>query len=235
MGAAGGMIEDFMGEILEFPIFRELKKESVRELLSGGIMHSNKHREILYRHGDAADTFSLVLRGAYKLTKPTTHGDDVIMYFSCPGDVLGALVMPHPKGLYPVSVIAMGPSLVWKIPKRTYMEKWMSNTQVAVQLQNLIYSRMALLQDEKTLQKSPLSRKVAYLLLQLMEKYSLEGQGVLPIPVTRKEIADALGSTVESVIRVMSEWSQSGIVKTNEKHIEILRPGRIVEIFSEKR
>ncbi len=228
-----GSIENFLPEILAYPIFQGLKKEQVLELLLGGVTRSSKHREYLYRQGDPANFFSIVLRGAYKLTKPTPQGDDVILYFSCPGDAIGALVMAHPMGVYPVSVVAMGPSLVWQIPKKTYQQSWMTNASVTIRLQNLVFNRMSLLQGEKTRQKTPVAQKVAYVVLQLIEKYSTEGENILPVPVTRKEIADSIGSSVESVIRVMSEWSQAGLVRTNESHIEVLNTARIVEMLKQ--
>jgi CRP-like cAMP-binding protein len=88
-------------------------------------------------------------------------------------------------------------------------------------------------QDQKILNKSPLQQKVAHLLLELLEKYSAESDGILPIPLTRREIADSLGSTVESVIRIMSDWSRQGIIQTTEHHIEILEPDKVVQILKE--
>ena len=54
----------------------------------------------------------------------------------------------------------------------------------------------------------------------------------LPLPITRKEIAEACGASVESVIRVMSDWSKQGFINTQDAHIEILRMDKILEILS---
>jgi len=58
----------------------------------------------------------------------------------------------------------------------------------------------------------------------------LEGQP-LPLPLTRKEIANTLGSSVEAVIRIMSEWSKEGIIQTIGKHIQILKPEKMIKIL----
>lgn len=233
MPSSANSVEPFLAEIQHFPVFEGLSRDRIQRLLAGGMMQSSKHREILYRNGDEAHSFALVLRGAYKLIRNTARGDDVIMYFSSPGDVVAALIMPQPHAMYPVSVVSMGPSLIWKIPRKTYLDEWMKDPEVTIRLQNLLFNRMSLLQDEKTLNKSPLPRKVAFLLLQLMERYSAEEEGILPIPLTRKEIADSLGSTVESVIRIMSDWSHQGILRTNDQYIEILQPSKVVELLKE--
>lgn len=233
MPSSQNSIDTFLPEIEHFPAFEGLSRERIARLLVGGAMQASKHREVLYRTGDEAHSFALVLRGAYKLVRSSARGDDVIMYFSSPGDVIAALIMPQPHPICPVSVVSMGPSLVWKIPRKTYLDEWMKDPEVTMRIQNLLFNRMSLLQDEKTMHKSPLPRKVAFLLLQLMERYSAEEDKILPIPLTRKEIADSLGSTVESVIRIMSDWSHQGIVKTHEQYIEILQPSKVVDILKE--
>jgi CRP/FNR family transcriptional regulator len=226
-------IETFLSEIESFPLLEGLSRSEILALLESGKMRGTRHRETLYQLGDKAECFSLVLRGAFKLVRSSPKGDDVIMYFSSPGDVIAALIMAQPMAIYPVSVVSMGPSLVLEIPKKTYVDTWSRNGRIVMKMQNLIFNRMSVMQDQKLLNKSPLVLKVAHLLLQLMERYSNESEGLLPIPLTRQEIADSLGSTVESVIRIMSDWSHKGILKTNDQHIEILQPGRVVEILKE--
>jgi CRP/FNR family transcriptional regulator len=227
-------IETFLPEIKQFSLFRACDKPTLLNLFSGARMQASKHREVLYKTGEPATKFSLVLRGAYKLIRTTPRGDDVIVYFAAPGDAIAALVMAQENALYPVSAIAMGPSLVLEIPRATYVAKWMRHHDIVLQLQGLLYNRMVLLQDEKLLNKSPLDLKIAHLLLQLTEKYSAESDGILPIPLTRREIADSLGASVESVIRIMSDWTQKKIIATSEQHIEVLEAGRIAEMIDVK-
>jgi CRP/FNR family transcriptional regulator len=226
-------IETYMAELEQFPIFKDLKRSEIQDLLRGGKIRGTRHRELLYTLGAEAHFFALVLRGAYKLARVSPRGDDVIMYFSSPGDVIAALIMPQPHAVYPVNVISMGPSLVIELPRSRYIESWAVHSQMTVRIQNLLFNRMSRLQDEKLINKNPLQQKVAYLLLQLMEKYSEESDGVLPIPLTRQEIADSLGASVESVIRIMSDWSQKRLIKTSDQHIELLDPGKIVQFLKE--
>ncbi|HRO68558.1 MAG TPA: Crp/Fnr family transcriptional regulator [Pseudobdellovibrionaceae bacterium] len=220
-------------EIAELPLFEGMSKESVLEVLAGGSLRLHKHREILYHAGDEAGSFSLVLNGAYKLIRPTPRGDDLIVYFATPGDVIGALVMGKSGSSYPVTAKAMGPSRCYVIPKSTFQKSWAGNALLQQRLNSFLYSRMSLIQDEKTMARAPLPQRVAALLLQLLERSSRENEQILPLPLTRQEIADSLGVAVESVIRIMSDWSHHGIIRTNDRLIEILKPERIIEIIKE--
>lgn len=88
--------------------------------------------------------------------------------------------------------------------------------------------------DQRALGKASLSQKLAAQLINLLEKNPKENDMELPLPLTRKELADSLGATSESIIRIMSEWSKQGIIQTHDHHIRLLKPEKILEILKEK-
>ncbi|MCB0368426.1 MAG: cyclic nucleotide-binding domain-containing protein, partial [Bdellovibrionales bacterium] len=112
-----GALEASLSELLGFSIFEGLSKEQILELCQGGQILTSSHRDVLFPFGREAHFFGIVLSGAYKLTKPSPLGEDVIVHFSTPGDVLAAFIMTQPKPRFPVSAISMGPSRFLKIPK----------------------------------------------------------------------------------------------------------------------
>lgn len=226
-------LEILYREVADLPIFRGFDRASLGEILAHGHVGLHKHRENLYRAGDEADSFAVVLNGAYKLLRPTPRGDDLIVYFATPGDVIGALVMGRAGSVYPVTARAMGPSRVYILPRSTFERSWAGNLVLQQRLNSFLYSRMTLIQDEKTMARAPLAQRVAALLLQLLERGSGEQEQILPLPLTRQEIADTLGVAVESVIRVMSDWSHRGMIRTNDRQIEILRPDLVINIIKE--
>lgn len=221
---------------MSIPTIKDIQKVSALELfqgssdsevnasIKGSLIKQLKHRQILYAAGDRAERFCIVIEGALKLVRPTPRGDDVIVHFATPGDVVGGLLMNQNNNtsIYPITAKAMGPSVVLCIPRSTYTEHWAPNAKLQMRMQSLLYQRMSRIQDEKTLYRSPLQQRIAALLISLWDKEAESESNLLSIPLTRQEIADTLGVAVESVIRVMSEWNQSGIIKSNEKHLEIV-------------
>jgi CRP-like cAMP-binding protein len=218
-------------DLTTFSLFEGLDRNIMSDLLSGGGTKTHKHREVLYHAGTEADSFAVVLAGAYKLVKPTPRGDDLIVYFATPGDVIGALVMSQPGSPYPVTAKAMGPSKIYSIPRSTFQRAWISNAQIQQRLNSFLFSRMSLVQDERALSRAPLEQRVAGMLLKLLERSSKDNERIVPLPLTRQEIADSLGAAVESVIRIMSEWSQQGMIKTTDRQIEILRPDQVIDLL----
>lgn len=223
-------IEAALNELLAFSIFSDCTKSQMADLCHDGKIIFSSHKERIIHFGEEAHFFGIVLSGAYKLSKPSFQGEDVIVHFSTPGDVIAAFIMAQPKPLYPVSATSMGPSRFLKIPKEVYLTQWKKNPDLIFKIQNLLSTRMNLLQQNKALHKAPLTQKIATLLMNLIEIHPSDEGLVLPLPLTRKEIADSVGATPESVIRIMSDWSKQGFLQTNDQTIKILRPDKIIEI-----
>lgn len=226
-------LEGAIAELMAFPLFHDLSRGSILELCRGGEIHTSRHREVLFRFSQEAGWFGIVLSGAYKLSRPSPGGEDTIVHFSTPGDVIAAFIMAQPRPLFPVSAIAMGPSRLLKIPRQAYITSWKQNPDLIFRIQNLLSSRMSLMQDQRVLVRAPLSLKVANLLINLLDKNPRDEGLELPLPLTRKEIADNLGASVEAVIRVMSEWSKQGWIETNDQHIRVLRPDVLLNQLKE--
>lgn len=212
------------------PVFTGMSASEIQELIKGGVAASTKHREVLFRAGDQAEYIALVVLGAYKLVRHDVSGNESVMHFASPGDTIGALVMLKPNGVFPVTCVSIGISMVLKIPRATYLRSWAGNPVLQQRISGMLYQRMSHIQEEKAQQRQHLSVKVAHLLLSLLEKYSAGSDHILPIPITRQELADSVGASVESVIRLMSDWSTEGILRPDSRQIEVLRLDRLAEI-----
>lgn len=224
-------LEPVLPELMALPLFAAIPQSKLLELCTGASVQVNRHREVLFSAGDAALNFGVVLNGAYKLCRPSPMGEDVIMHFSTHGDIIAAGVMSKPGAAYPVSAISMGASRFLKIPKAQFLEAWTKDHELMLRVQSYISTRMVALQDQKIMGRAPLNQKIAALLMNLLEKNHGEEALTLPLPLTRKEIADTLGASVESVIRVMSEWSKLGLIQTTDQNIKVLRLAKIIEIL----
>ena len=66
-------------------------------------------------------------------------------------------------------------------------------------------------------------KRIAIFLLDLLERIqnTYGSTSRITIPLTRQDIADRVGSTVETVIRILSTWSKQKLIDTQDKYIEI--------------
>lgn len=79
--------------IRQFQIFENIDREAIEKALTDARIKILKHREYVYRAGDVAQSFCLVLDGAVKLIRHSPRGEDIIVHFALRGDLVGALLM----------------------------------------------------------------------------------------------------------------------------------------------
>lgn len=221
---------DLIEKIRHFEIFQDIDSTILKQALFNAIVKNYKHRESVYRAGDEVHSFCIVVEGAIKLIRHSPKGEDRIMHFAVQGDIVGALLLNQSDSvIYPISAKSMGPTQVISIPKATFKEYWQYDIRLQNKLNSLLYKRMRNIQDEKTLFTSPLRVRVASLLLKHLDQDSSHNQP-LSLSLTRQEIADVLGVSVESVIRIMSEWHEDGtICRYVEKGPECLNVKKLIQ------
>ena len=76
--------------------------------------------------------------------------------------------------------------------------------------------------------------RVARVLLTLADRVGrMEGESwVVPVALNRQEIADMVGTTQETAIRIMSRWAKDGIVETTSEGFVIARRRVLEEIHA---
>ena len=65
--------------------------------------------------------------------------------------------------------------------------------------------------------------RIALIILQLCDSYGNENSNgvTLQVPLTRQDIAEMAGTTVESTIRVMSRWQKDGLIERDKRFLTI--------------
>lgn len=66
--------------------------------------------------------------------------------------------------------------------------------------------------------------RIASTLIRLAYMSSHEGMRCINLHLTRKDIANMVGTTIETTIRIMSRFQKEGIIETTKDGITILRP-----------
>lgn len=202
----------------QFPkeILDSIPIDSKNLLLSHGTIISLPRHGHLFNQGDSANYFYLLLDGYIKLTQTQGAHSKVLLDIVAPGDFIGIPLMQlNQECQYPVSAQVLNACIVLKCSKDFFKSRFQNNIYLnnlgAVQTQ----SRLLKLQQDRHLPHLHLNQKVAYFLTERIAPLK-------HIKITRQDIADAIGSTSESVIRVISEWAKEGLISSHNQEIQIL-------------
>lgn len=180
-----------------------------------GSRRSFAHDEELYAEGDRADCWFKVVSGTVRICKLMADGRRHIAEFLYGGDCFGL----DGSGERVFAAEAVGDVIVMRfnraaterlIDERPEIARRMCN----MTLRNLAHAQTRLL----LLGRMTAPERVASFLIELAERRDV--QRVLDVPMSRNDIADYLGLTIETVCRVLSAMKRDGA-------IAILHPHRI--------
>lgn len=212
-----------MVELNKIPIFNTLSGSDVKEITPYFIPASFKKREVIFSEGDPSEWLYVVTEGKVKITKLSQDGKEIILEVVPPLDFFGGIAVM--RGFpYPANAVAMEDTKLLKISRSNLMR-------ILDRFPNLMYC-MALQVGERvkesheTLKNIALERveaRIASLLLKLADKTgskSADGM-VIDMKLTKQDIAEMVGTTVETSIRTMSKFKKLGIVAERDGRIVI--------------
>lgn len=167
--------------------------------------------------GDPADHSFNIVSGSAKLVKALPDGRQQIVGFLLTGDFFGFPV----DGVYPYSVEAIGEVQLCRF-ERVRFEALLGRLPAAGSaLRERLVGDLAAAQEHLLSlgQKSALERLAGFL-LQLSDRAHRLGRAGNPValPMTRAEIADYLGLTLETVSRTFGRLKDQGLIAVGGRH-----------------
>lgn len=192
--------------------------------------------EIAFREADPCRTVFVVCAGRLKLVTSSKEGRLLLLRFAEPGEILGLAEAMLGGSPYECSAIAVEPSVLALVPRDTFLRFVASYPQVACRITFALSQQYYIAQqEEKFLGRGDSSAiRLAHLLLQWSQHRGRAAEDGLHIAlrVTHNDLAQAIGSTRETVTRILSDLSQRGIVARTAKEIVIRSPAELTRLAS---
>ena len=204
------------------PMFKDLPaslRGRVQSLAS--LLEAAKGDE-LWHAGDTAQYLTVVVTGRVKVVRHADAGDIILEMFTA-GETVGAVAV-YNQIPYPATVIAMEPSVLLRLPRRDWFDLIENDHGFARGMMlELTRLNMALTRKLAAMHGTRVDARVAGLFLSLAERVGREiPEGIeIPLALSRQEIAELVGTTVESAIRVMSRWNREGVLVTGRQRFVI--------------
>jgi CRP-like cAMP-binding protein len=217
--------DDALVEVLfRCPLVRGLSREEVSEIASFSAIHAFPARAEVFDEGARCNGLWVLTSGRIRLYHAAADGRQLVVRFQVPSSPLdlGAALDGRP---HTASATTLEPSTLVFLPRSvlaTLGQKYPITLRNVVDLlclevrQRTIAIATASLKDAKG--------RIRCVLLQLAHQFGLrrDGRVIINYRLTRQDIADRAGVTIETSIRVLSELQRQGVIRTQNRILEIL-------------
>jgi CRP-like cAMP-binding protein len=212
-----------MFDLRQVSIFSTLSPQEVKEIQPYVRVERYKKKESIFSEGDPSDWLYIVRTGKVKITKISHEGKEIILEVISPLDFFGGIAVM--RGFpYPANAVAMENTELLKISRKNLLH-------IMDRFPGLMYCMATNIGDRikgshetlKSIALEKVESRIASLLIKLSDKAGEKTpEGVLiNMRLTKQDIAEMVGTTVETSIRTMSKLKKAGLVSSKTGKILI--------------
>jgi CRP/FNR family transcriptional regulator len=207
---------------------RGLPPEVLEELLTGAIRTKVPAGSVIHREREDARHLELVVSGIVRAFVTAPDGRTMTIRYCRPGALMGAMslfltefAMPGTtQALVDAEVLRMSPDVVLRAAERDVRVARAFLDELSERAQSFLY-------EIPGGAFATVRQRVARHLLDLASEGTGEPGQELVVRTTQQQLADAVGTVREVVVRALRELRQDGVVRTERDRIVILDPARL--------
>lgn len=213
-------------------VFDGLSAEARAQAIARARVRRLRRGELLERQGEPARRFYIVESGTLKLTQVTAGGRAIIVRFVVAGQPFGAMAALE-RGVYPVTAQAVEPTAVLEWSRETLSRLIAEHPRIRANLMAVIADHLTEALSRVTgLATERVAQRVARTLLRLARQTgrAVERGVLIPIPLTRQDLAELADTTLYSVSRTLARWTAAGVLESRGRRLVLRAPERLAEI-----
>lgn len=218
--------------LAQLPPFSQLSEAQIREVLDCARLAHVAAGDTVFREGDPAERFFMLLDGFVRVLRISEDGEQVVVLHIPAGQLFG-IAKALSRSAYPATaeaasdgIVLAWPTALWDRFSRTY-PGFLTETYKTVG------ERIGEMNERLVdLATKHVEQRVANALLRLLNQSGrATEQGIeIGFPLSRQDISEMTGTTLHTVSRLLSAWEKSGIVSGGRRRIVVCAPHDLVKI-----
>lgn len=197
------------------PIFENLDCDELEEIALQIEHKSFDKGSMIFTEGSDANTLFFINVGKIKLYKYNKDGKEQILHILTNGDFFGELDLIKSSN-YQFNAKAMDDAKICTLKKSEVKNIILKKPEIALKLLESVGERLSAIENlAQNLSTNDVDARIAYLLLNLMDKYSeeLEGKKLINLPLSREDMANYIGVTRETISRKLKKFEDEELIK----------------------
>ena len=201
--------------IAKLPFFVDLTSEDLDHIEPYFQEYRFRRSQYLFWEGDPAIKIYVIKAGRVRLLKTAASGKEMVLEVMVPGQLCGGTTMfgdVHRSGAQ-----AVEPTVVYGMSRDSYDDLLTKYPKIARGIIKYLGGKLMDAHDVIiSLVSSKVESRIAAVIVRLCENHgSPTKDGIMiNIRLTRQDIADIVGSTVETTIRIISKLQKEGLMAT---------------------
>lgn len=189
-----------------------------------------KKKSTVYQAGETPFNLYFVANGKVKALRMNEDGKELITGIYGQGEYFGYEALLKNQE-YSDSAEAMEDTELVTLPRENFFQLVYGHREVAQKFIELLSNKV----DEKEekllhLAYDSVRQRTAEALISLQHKFNPDQQPDFQLSVPREDLANMVGTATESVIRVLSDFREEGVLSSRGGKIIILKPDRLEKI-----
>lgn len=221
----------------QFLYFHDLTDEELAQVYQISGFRTYRKKSVIFHEGEEKAAIYFIYDGLVKTYKTDEDGHENIVSFLKQGDMF-----PHATFFdlqpYPATAEALVDSDMIVIPQSSFEQLILAIPALTKKTIVMMGGKIRELQQmlQQITGQDVQSRGVAFL-LKIAERYGVEQSGrlIIPVPLTNLEMANAIGTTRETVNRLLNQLRKQNIIEKDGSKLVIVNPQALSDWSAEQR
>jgi len=216
--------------IRSVPLFSTLSDDEFNQLAHIFVARAYRKNQVIFMEEETGTYMYLVLSGKVKVAKASAGGKETILAIHRTGDFFGEMSLLDGK-TSPATVSAMEDSKIISVSGADFHKYLLHNEKVMLQLIQVLCARLRQVWQTQTLSSSTADARIRMGVHQLAQKHGIrDAHGIIiDLKITHQELAEMVGTSRETVTRVLTRLREQGIIEVDQRRITLLSPKALME------
>jgi CRP/FNR family transcriptional regulator, cyclic AMP receptor protein len=216
--------------IRKIPLFSTLTDEEFVPLQHIFVQRAYNKNQVIFLEEETGNYMYLVLTGKVKVSKSSSGGRETILAIHRAGDFFGEMSLLDGKTA-PATVSAMEDSKIISLSGADFHKYLMHNEKVLLQIINVLCARLRQVWQTQSISSSTADAKIRNGIYQLSKKHGIQDAHgtIIDLKITHQELAEMVGTSRETVTRVLAHLRDEGIIEVEQRRITLLKPKALLE------
>jgi CRP-like cAMP-binding protein len=215
--------------LLPLPPFSRLERAQIRTILNQATSRRFESGAPVFHEDALAERFFLLLDGTIRVVKTTIDGEQITSIHIPAGQLFG-FAKALGRTTYPATAVAASEVLALSWPTTLWDGFVTEYPGFATATYKTVGDRLGEL-NTRVIEMSTkhVEQRIARALLRLIHQTGRKvPQGIeINFPITRKDVSEMTGTTLQTVSRLLSSWEKRGFVTSKRKKIIICDPHQL--------